>query len=148
VADEVADFLDLSGKSEIAFSNAVPEDLEVYADPGQLFRIMLNLCRNSVQVMKNEAADSESVISRLEIFAEETCSHTDIVISDTGPGVPEQAKLSLFKAFQGSVRKGGTGLGLAISAELVQAHGGTISLLERSPGAHFQISLPSPDKAS
>ncbi|SNZ20037.1 ATP-binding protein [Cohaesibacter gelatinilyticus] len=148
VADEVADFLDLSGKSEIAFSNAVPENLEVYADPGQLFRIMLNLCRNSVQVMKNEDADSESVISRLEIFAEETGDKTDIVISDTGPGVPEQAKASLFKAFQGSVRKGGTGLGLAISAELVQAHGGSIALLERSPGAHFQICLPSPDQAS
>lgn len=145
VADEVAEFLDLSGKSEIVFSNTVPKDLEVYADPGQLFRILLNLCRNSVQVMGSETDGSESLICRLEIFAEEMGSQTDIVISDTGPGVPEQAKAALFKAFQGSLRKGGTGLGLAISAELVQAHGGTITLLERNPGAHFQICLPAPD---
>ncbi|MCT4655492.1 MAG: HAMP domain-containing histidine kinase [Cohaesibacter sp.] len=140
VANEVSDFLDLPNNGSITFSNAVPQDLEIYADPGQLFRVLLNLCRNSVQVMKNEGDDS--IISRLEIFAEETGNQTDIIISDTGPGVPEQAKKSLFKAFQGSVRKGGTGLGLAISAELVRAHGGTIELLDREPGAHFQISLP------
>lgn len=146
VAEEVADFLDLKGKSPVIFTNAVPQDLEIYADPGQLFRVLMNLCRNSVQVMQNEQDDA--IISRLEIFAEQTDQQTDIVISDTGPGVPEQARRGLFKAFQGSVRKGGTGLGLAIAAELVRAHKGKIALLDRSPGAHFQIMLPLPDQQS
>ena len=44
---------------------------------------------------------------------------------------------------QTSARAGGTGLGLAISAELVQAHGGSICVLETSElGTVFEISIP------
>ncbi len=52
-----------------------------------------------------------------------------LVVSDTGPGVPDAARDALFSAFRGSVRPGGTGLGLAIASELVRAHGGEITLL-------------------
>jgi signal transduction histidine kinase len=59
--------------------------------------------------------------------------------------VPEKARIHLFQAFQGAVRPGGTGLGLAIAAELVRAHGGTISLADRpGPGATFEIVIPDP----
>ena len=141
LGEEVRDFLDLSDAAKVRFVNEIPLDLEVHADPGQLFRVLMNLCRNSVQVMQHETEDV--VICRLLLKAWQDGDETVILVSDTGPGVPEMAKQTLFKAFQGSVRKGGTGLGLAISAELVRAHSGAIKLLDRAPGAHFEIRLPS-----
>jgi signal transduction histidine kinase len=48
----------------------------------------------------------------------------------------------LFEAFQSVARKGGTGLGLAIAAELVNAHGGEIALLDNEGGATFRILIP------
>ena len=140
LGEEMPDFLDLLDGGRVTYVNNIPAELEAYADPGQLFRILMNLCRNAVQVMQNET--EESVICRLELRAFEDKAQTVIEVSDTGPGVPERAKEALFKPFQGSVRSGGTGLGLAITAELVRAHGGTIRLLDRSPGAHFEVRLP------
>lgn len=140
LVEELRDFLDLDTEAKVTFSNQVPRDMEIWADPAQLFRILMNLSRNSLQVMQSES--EASVICRLDIVATDGDKGTIIEVSDTGPGVPEMAKKSLFKAFQGSMRKGGTGLGLAISAELIRAHGGCIRLLDRTPGAHFEIFLP------
>jgi signal transduction histidine kinase len=56
--------------------------------------------------------------------------------------VPAQARQALFKAFQGSTRKGGSGLGLAIAHELVTAHGGTIALVDSAEGAAFRVEIP------
>ena len=140
IGEEMRDLLDLSEGSRLTFSNHIPEDLEVYADPAQLYRVLMNLCRNSVDVMMSR--NEEAVICRLDLFARVEEGRAIIEVSDTGPGVPPAARAHLFRPFQGSVRKGGTGLGLAIAAEIVRAHGGSIRLLDRSPGAHFEISLP------
>ncbi|WP_321336962.1 HAMP domain-containing sensor histidine kinase [uncultured Cohaesibacter sp.] len=140
LGEEMRDLLDLSDASRLRFSNHIPKNLEVYADPAQLFRVLMNLCRNSVDVM--QGSKEEAVICRLDLLARIENDKTIIEVSDTGPGVPERARAHLFRPFQGSVRKGGTGLGLAIAAEIVRAHGGAIRLLDRSPGAHFEISLP------
>ncbi|WP_114008072.1 ATP-binding protein [Cohaesibacter intestini] len=144
VGEDLRDFLDLQPDGRVTFINDIPDSMEAYADPGQLFRVLMNLCRNAADVMRNEAECS--VICRLELRAFEEDNETVIEVSDSGPGVPERAKAALFKPFQGSVRSGGTGLGLAISAELVRAHGGTIRLLDRAPGAHFEVRLPKEDR--
>ena len=65
-----------------------------------------------------------------------------IEVSDTGPGISEQARAHLFEAFQGSTRTGGSGLGLAIAAELVRAHGGEIRLVDGTIGATFRLTIP------
>ncbi|WP_316857958.1 HAMP domain-containing sensor histidine kinase [uncultured Cohaesibacter sp.] len=140
LGQEVHDFLGLPESARIEFLNQVPQDFEIYADPGQLFRVLFNLCRNAADVMQLGA--EMSVISRIELRAREENGKVVIEISDTGPGVPAAARKNLFRPFQGSARKGGTGLGLAISAEIIKAHGGSIRLLDRAPGAHFEIRLP------
>ena len=49
----------------------------------------------------------------------------------------------MFEAFQTAARAGGTGLGLAISAELIQAHGGTISVTRSDErGTVIEIVIP------
>lgn len=139
LVDDVGDVLGLAIHETIAWENRIPPEIRIEADPEQLFRVVLNLCRNAVQVLENEPELAER---RIVVDCTETADGITVVVSDTGPGVPEAARENLFKAFQGSRRPGGTGLGLAIAAELVRAHGGTITLLDRSPGAHFAITLP------
>ena len=87
-------------------------------------------------------AEDDALVRRLTVSAERDGTKVSIRVSDTGPGLSEKARESLFKPFSGSVRTGGTGLGLAIVAELVRAHGGTISCLDGGPGATFVIDIP------
>ena len=139
---DVGELLGLGPEGPIAFENRVPPDTLVDADPEQLFRVILNLCRNAAQALEQA---SDCADKRIIVGCEQVPGHVLILVSDTGPGVPEPAREGLFKAFQGSMRPGGTGLGLAIAAELVRAHGGTITLLDQAPGAHFRIDLPALD---
>ena len=139
--DDVADVLGLVDHATISFDKKIQEVLEVDADPDQLFRILVNLCRNAVQALDSDPSDA--LVKRLTIVAERQGASVTIAVDDTGPGVPERAKAKLFQAFQGTGRPGGTGLGLAIAAELASAHGGRVSLIEKTgPGARFEITIP------
>lgn len=142
VAD-VEQMVGIEPDSGIEFRNLVPADLEIDADPEQLFRVISNLCRNAVQAMGSEPADDASVIKRLTVTAGRIGTTTIIGIEDTGPGLPPKARENLFAAFRGSTRSDGTGLGLAIAHELVRAHGGSLELREdRGSGTHFEIRIP------
>lgn len=138
---ELGSLLDLDDHPTIEWHNLVPADIELDADPEQIFRVLMNLSRNAVKVL--EAMEGDALVRRLTIEARRLDDRTRIVVSDSGPGVPEGAKIHLFEAFSGSLSKGGTGLGLAIAYEIVNAHGGTIALEDNGrPGATFVIELP------
>lgn len=141
LVEEVADLLGLSAHAVVTFENRVPAGLEIDADPEQLFRILVNLCRNAAQAM--ETGTDPSVVCRLTVSATRDGPAVLIAVDDTGPGVGERTRAHLFRAFQGAGRPGGTGLGLAIAAELVRAHSGTIALADKAgPGARFEIVIP------
>ena len=69
-----------------------------------------------------------------------------IRVADTGPGISEEDREKIFNKFYRAPAVEnikGTGLGLAIVKELVQAHGGKISVADNpGGGAVFQINLP------
>jgi signal transduction histidine kinase len=141
LVDEVAEVMGLKTHAAITFENLVAPGLEIDADPDQLFRVLVNLCRNSVQAMEGDL--DAAIVRRLSISAERAGGEVTITVADTGPGIPQRARAHLFRAFQGAIRPGGTGLGLAIAAELIRAHGGSIALLDRTgPGATFRIVIP------
>ncbi|MCX5516610.1 sensor histidine kinase [Kaistia algarum] len=141
VARDVVEVLGLDQHATIGCAVEVPPGFEIDADPDQLFRVLLNLCRNAMQAMEGDG--DPAIIRRIAIEAERQGTVAILRVRDTGPGVPERAKASLFQAFQGGVRPGGTGLGLAIAAEIIRAHGGQIGLVEMvGPGAVFEISIP------
>lgn len=140
LVDEVQELLGIDD-SGIEFVNAVDPDFEVDADSEQLFRVLTNLSRNAVQAMAGDA--SEPVVRRLTISAERMGSVSRILVTDTGPGLPQKARENLFAAFRGSARSGGTGLGLAIAQELVRAHGGSLELVESIGGRTvFGVTIP------
>jgi signal transduction histidine kinase len=122
--------------------NVVPDGLEVEADADQLFRVLANLVRNSMQALTSSHADP-NMPKRLMISGGRIGAVVLIGIEDTGPGLPAVARENLFTAFKGSARPDGTGLGLAIAHELVTLHGGTIELRnDRPKGTHFEIRIP------
>ena len=139
LVEEVHGLLDIG--AGIEFENMVDTGFEVDADSDQLFRVLTNLARNAVQAM---ATDADGVlVRRLAVSAERMGGVCQILVTDTGPGLPPKARENLFVAFRGSARSGGTGLGLAIAQELVRAHGGRLELLESIGGRTvFSVTIP------
>ena len=137
--DDVAEVLGLEEHPTITWENAVAEDLEIDADPDQMFRVLVNLGRNAIQALESDPGPA--VVRAADPWtADRRQGQVTIVVRDTGPGVPERARAKLFQAFHGSVKPGGTGLGLAIASEIVGAHGGSIALIDPDePGAVFRI---------
>jgi len=65
-----------------------------------------------------------------------------VEIADTGPGIPKEIKEQIFNPFF-TTKKSGVGLGLAIVSKIVDAHGGTVKLVNApGRGACFLVTLP------
>ena len=139
--DEVYEALGLGLDVPIRWIVAVEKGLTVEADHDQLFRVLVNVARNAMQALESRGS-RDPARDQIRITGRREGSVAVIEVSDTGPGVPEQARAHLFQAFQGSTRPGGSGLGLAIAAELVRAHGGDIRLVPGTIGATFSITIP------
>lgn len=144
LVEEVGDGLDLPREGVIGWEIEIAPTLLVDADHEHLFRVLNNLVRNAAQALEGLASGTTRAI---RVAASRTGSTVRITVADNGPGVPVKARERLFQAFQSSARKGGTGLGLAIAQELIAAHGGTLRLLDTSPGATFEIVIPDRGKA-
>ena len=131
--DELADAAAGIGDGSSVIDSRVDSQLELHADRGQLFRVLLNLVRNAF----------EAGASRVAIRAQMENSQVVIEVSDNGPGLPEIVRHNLFQAFQGTTRVGGSGLGLSIARDLMRGHGGDIELLRTgSEGTDFRLTLP------
>jgi signal transduction histidine kinase len=119
----------------------------VQADAEQLKQVFLNLALNAFQAMPGGGRLSVSTrVARDELaFWREGSRRADVVevrFRDTGPGVPDDARESIFVPFYTTKEKG-TGLGLAICQRIVKAHQGSI-VVRSAPGegAEFLVSLP------
>jgi signal transduction histidine kinase len=128
----------LVGHPGIEFINQVDDSLVLAVDAGQLGRVLLNLLKNAREAL--ELAGTPDAAITVSAMTDET--QTVLSVSDNGPGLPPRARDNLFVAFEGSARAGGTGLGLAIAKEIVEAHGGTLTLKPQQIGTRFDIALP------
>ena len=142
LVEEIGESLELPRLGRIGWVVEMDENLQVSADRDQLYRVLTNLCRNSVQVLSAEFRESGE--DEIRVSAERQGSVVNIEVVDTGPGIPERAKKHLFDAFRGVARKGGTGLGLAISEELIKLHGGELDLVDTDRGTRFRLTIPDP----
>jgi two-component system sensor histidine kinase GlrK len=84
----------------------------------------------------------------ISIAARSERSQLVLEVMDSGPGIPAEERTRIFEAFyQGKAPQGGhvkgTGIGLSVVTEFVNAHGGSIQILEsKAGGAHFRVRLP------
>jgi signal transduction histidine kinase len=136
----------VSGNPLIDFRNQVDEAMTVMVDAGQMGRVLVNLMKNAREALETVGLEMEE--PNIIVSATSDAERTIVSVIDNGPGLPERARANLFVAFEGSVRSGGTGLGLAIAREIVEAHGGSLTLAEAGQGTRFDITLPHRHDAS
>lgn len=141
LVDEIGAGLGLP-REDIGWTISIDPDLRIDADPDHMIRILNNLCRNAVQAIEGIGP---GVIGDISLSAQRVDGRSIIEVRDTGPGIPEAARARLFQPFGSSARKGGSGLGLAIAAELVRAHGGSLTLIDAPRGTAFRIEIPDRD---
>jgi signal transduction histidine kinase len=141
LVDEVRETLGLDADSKIGWMASLEQGLHMDADPDQMLRVLLNLTRNSKQVLEAHAPNDPKR-DQIRISGRREGSVTVLEVSDTGPGLPKAARERLFEPFLSSARRGGTGLGLAIASELIHAHGGEIRLVDGTIGATFRVTVP------
>ena len=143
--DVVVSILDpmLRGR-ELSIRNEIPPGLpEVWADEARVGQILQNVISNAVKFTPK---------GEITISGEVKSASIEIEIRDTGVGIATEKLGLVFNAFeQGSesiTREfGGTGLGLSITRELVEAHGGSISIdSEVGAGTNVRIILPCSDR--
>jgi two-component system nitrogen regulation sensor histidine kinase NtrY len=118
---------------------ALRSDLpSVQADPEQLKRAVVNLIDNAAEALERSPAKEIWVSTDLDSEREVI----EIVVADSGPGIPAEDKEKLFLPFF-STKQRGTGLGLAIVSRIISEHNGLVRVEENRPsGAKFIIELP------
>ncbi len=124
-----------SVKPGVEVASAVdPQAAHAWADPEQLRGALINLLDNAV-----EATDAPG---RVDVRTARTDGRVQLVVADTGRGIPAEAKEKLFLPHF-STKGRGTGLGLAIVHRVVADHHGTIRVEDNPPrGTTFTIELP------
>jgi signal transduction histidine kinase/AmiR/NasT family two-component response regulator len=116
----------------------------VQGDGGQLQQVLMNLIGNARQALETKG-EGGTIQLRSERAGKQ---RVRVVVSDTGPGIPESVQARIFDPFFTTKAEGsGTGLGLSIVLAIVREHGGQVYV--QSPpgkGAAFSIELPAISK--
>ena len=109
---------------------AVPE---IYLDRDKMKQVFLNIINNAIDAMPQGGT--------LTISTNTRTASVVISFADTGTGIPDESGDKVFQPFY-STKSNGTGLGLTLAKNIVEAHGGTISIESRQAGAMFLVEIP------
>jgi signal transduction histidine kinase len=118
-------------------------DIEVSADVStdgdfdglKLQRAFFNLLQNACEATGPDARVGVTISGNESSF--------ECLVWDTGHGVSDSIRDTLFEPFVSAGKNNGTGLGLAITAKIVHDHGGQIQIDQTSPsGTTFRVSIP------
>ncbi|MGH2831184.1 MAG: sensor histidine kinase, partial [Solirubrobacteraceae bacterium] len=138
VVEAAAELGPVSATHEIAL-DVHPTIVDASRD--ELHRVAINLIENA---LRHTPPGTEIWVS-----TQSTDAHAQLIVEDSGPGVPEHLADSLFERFvRGAGDHGGSfGLGLAIVRAVTRSHGGSVSVGQSSrpgmrAGARFVVTLP------
>lgn len=136
LAGEVVNLLreEAAAKGVIIKEGYAAPKLQLRADRDQLKQVLVNLALNGIQAMP---AGGEMFLS---VFADD--KHVHIRVADSGMGLPAGDEEKIFQPFYTTKNKG-VGLGLTLSKQIIEAHGGTIEVQNRSGGgSEFTVIIP------
>ncbi len=134
-------------KHHVDFTMDIPEDLPmVEADYDKCVQVLVNLFLNAAHAIKEHGQILVRAKERplREIRGDEAGMAVELVVEDSGPGIPEKVLPNLFQPFFTTKEKQGTGLGLCVSQMIMHMHGGDLSAGNQpDSGAQFRLYWPS-----
>lgn len=143
IVDKVLDVnLHQAEKKNIAISTKASPNMQmVNADRGMIEQVMLNLFSNAIKYSPENSA--------VEVRIRETDAEVVVEVEDTGYGISEESIPRVFDKFyraaeNDAVRaESGTGLGLPLVKEIIETHGGRVSVKSQlNKGSTFSFTLP------
>ena len=139
--DEVVNILSpLAQKKNINLKKSYDEDFEVFADYQKIQQILYNLVSNAIKYSPEN--------NEVEIAVNADDENFRILVHDNGIGIDKKYHGKIFAKFVQldsayTKKESSTGLGLTITKELVELHGGRISLIsEVNNGSTFIVEIP------
>ena len=123
-------------KDKIKVVIEIDDDIEISADPNSFRQIIMNFVLNAHHAMREGGGT-------LCISASQDIEGTCIEIEDSGCGIAPEKLRNIFTPFYTDGKRNGNGLGLAYCRNVVESHGGFISVeSEPGQGSRFKIQLP------
>jgi len=104
-------------------------DTSAAVDTKQIERAVYNLLLNACQ----SARESQG-LREVRVSLQADSEHVSVTIVDSGPGVPEGMRESIFDPFVSQGKQRGTGLGLTLAASVAREHDGDVRLMRSRPG--------------
>ena len=124
-------------EQRVEVSAAAPGTALVQGDREELRRVILNLATNALKYAPGGVHEWRTTV-RDDVAV--------LTLADHGPGIPADVLPRVFDRFyrgpDDARRTAGSGLGLAIVRSIVEAHGGTVTVVSASNGATFSVVLP------
>lgn len=118
-----------------------PELPPVHCDPAQIEQVVLAMVINAIDAMPQGG--------NLWISTEVRDAQLRLIVRDDGIGIPEEHLAHIFEPFYTTKESGGSGLGLAISQNIVERHGGSITVESAvGRGTTFRVLLPVDSQSS
>jgi signal transduction histidine kinase len=111
---------------------------QVIGDRDQLTRAIRNLTDNAAR----------HAATTVQLALSENGEQAVLAVTDDGPGIPHDQRERVFERFTRldearAASSGGTGLGLSITRDIVERHGGTVTIdVDHHPGTRFVVTLP------
>ncbi len=151
VIKEALRMLRSSIPTTIEIRQEIASDGTVLADPTQIHQLIMNLCTNAYQAMRETGGSLAVSLVEIEIRQEDEGygvlvpgRYLKLVVSDTGCGISHEIQEKIFEPYFTTKATGeGTGLGLAVVLGIVRGHNGHITVYsEPGKGATFHVYLP------
>jgi signal transduction histidine kinase/ActR/RegA family two-component response regulator len=153
LAKEALKLLRASLPSTIEIRQNIVSDLSaVMADPSEIHQILMNLCTNAHEAMREKGGVLEVTLAPVDLGLDDGAKYPDVrpgpylklSVADTGLGMNRRTVERIFDPYFTTKEKGeGTGLGLAVVHGIVANLGGTIEVCsEPGEGTSFHVFLP------
>ncbi len=145
VVDNIARILEAQAKEKgvVMVRDFATEVPKAWIDREQMKQVFMNLILNAIQAVDGEGSIT---ISSREVTRRGTApigQFVQVEVRDTGVGIPDENLEHIFDPFFTSGKEEGSGLGLAVSHQIVEEHGGFVTVESKvGQGTGFFVHLP------
>ncbi|MAV56759.1 MAG: two-component sensor histidine kinase [Candidatus Pelagibacter sp.] len=140
ILNRAINFYKMSDKNlNLFLKNKTKDNFYINADGDQLYRVFLNLIKNSMEAIEEKKQKDANLQGKITLEIDKNNEYIEIKMLDNGTGFNDIKNIT--KPYY-TTKKNGTGLGLPIVSKIINDHNGEINFIKNSKGAEITISLP------